>query len=175
MIKSIAIVLVVLIVGLLAYATTRPDTFAIQRSITINATPAQLHPLLTDLRQLNTWNPYARKDPNIQLSYRGAASGPGAAYDFKGDKNVGSGSITINDVQPTKITMTLDMTAPMACHNTIEYTLQPRGNQTEVTWAMHGPSPYIAKLMGVVFNVDRMVGQDFETGLASLKARAEQR
>lgn len=173
MLKTIAIVVVLAIGALLIYAATRPNTFAVQRSTTINATPERLHPLINNLQQFNTWNPYAKKDPQMQISYRGPASGAGAAFDFKGNSNAGTGSITIIDSQPAKITMTLDMTAPLACHNTIEYTLKARGNQTEVTWAMRGPNPFIGKLMGVIFNMDRMVGQDFETGLASLKARAE--
>ncbi len=173
MLKTIAVIVVCAVGALLIFAATRPDTFAVQRSVTIRSTPDKLLPLISDLRQFNTWNPYAKKDPQMQIAYRGPASGAGAAFDFKGNGNVGSGSITIVDVQPGKVAMTLDMTAPMACHNAIEYTLKAHGDQTEVTWAMRGPSPFIGKLMGVIFNMDRMVGQDFETGLASLKAQAE--
>ena len=173
MLKSIAIVLALAVAALLIYAATRPDTFAVQRSATIHATPERLHALISDLQQFNTWNPYAKKDLQMQITYRGPASGAGAAFDFKGNSNAGTGSISIVDSQPAKITMTLDMTAPMPCHNTIEYTLKSQGEQTEVTWAMHGPNPFLGKLVGVIFNMDRMVGQDFEAGLASLKALAE--
>ena len=106
-------------------------------------------------------------------SYSGPANGPGAAYAFDG-KEVGTGTIRIVESSaPRKVTMQLDMQKPIEGHNTVEFTLTPRGDATEVTWAMRGSSPYIAKLMGVFVNMDRMIGQHFETGLADLKSLAE--
>ncbi|TMH28754.1 MAG: polyketide cyclase [Betaproteobacteria bacterium] len=121
----------------------------------------------------NTWNPFDKKDPNVKGSYSGPANGPGAAYAFDG-KEVGTGTIRIVESSaPRKVTMQLDMQKPIEGHNTVEFTLTPRGDATEVTWAMRGSSPYIAKLMGVFVNMDRMIGQHFETGLADLKSLAE--
>ena len=173
MIKTIALLALAALAGLLAYAATRPDIFKVQRSTHIQASLTKIHPLIHDLHQFNTWNPYNKKDPAMQASYEGPGSGPGALYRFKGNKDVGSGSISITAVQADKITMALDMTEPFACHNIIEFSLQPQGDGTDVIWAMHGPSNFISKLMGVVFDMDKMVGRDFEAGLSSLKALAE--
>jgi hypothetical protein len=159
---------------LLLYAATRPGTTRVERSVLIAALPHKIVPLINELERFNTWNPYNRKDPTMTLSYRGPSSGPGAAFDFDGSKNVGKGSIQIIEPSgPNRVTMTLDMTAPMACHNVIDFILDPQGNATEVTWAMQGPCPFLGKLMGVIFNMDKMIGRDFETGLAGLKTIAE--
>lgn len=113
---------------------------------------------------------------NIRGEYRGPQAGPGAVYHFAGNKDVGKGSISISivDTAPSRVTMKLDMIEPFEGHNVVEFTLAPRGDATEVTWAMHGPSPFIARLVGVFMNMDRMIRRDFEAGLSNLKARAEQ-
>lgn len=173
MIKTIAIVFVVALAALLLFAATRPDSFEVQRTVSIRAAPERLHPMINDLHQFNTWNPYNKKDPAMQGSYRGPASGPGAGFDFQGNKDVGRGSIQIVESQPRKVTMKLDMLEPFEGHNIVEFSLAPQGDGTDVTWAMHGPSPFLAKLAGVFMDMDRMIGRDFATGLADLKARAE--
>lgn len=179
MLKSIALILALAVAALLLYATTRPDTFAVQRSAVIQAKADRLFPLIDDLHQFNTWNPYAQKDPAMQLSYRGPASGPGAAFDFAGNQDAGKGSVEITGGQaPTRVGMRLHMIEPFEGRNEIEFTLTPQGSQGEatlVTWAMHGPSPYISKLVGIFLNMDQMIGRDFEAGLARLKAVAEAR
>lgn len=170
----VALVAVVTLSALMIYAASRPDTFAVQRSATIAASAEKIHPLINDLRRFNTWNPYERKDPNMRRSYRGNASGPGAGYDFAGNKEVGTGSIEIIDSQaPHRVAMKLDMLEPFKAHNLVEFTLVPRGASTEVTWAIRGPANFISKLMGVFFDMDQMIGLDFEAGLANLKAVAE--
>ena len=170
-----ALVAVVALSALMVYAATRPDTFAVQRSATIAASAEKIHPLINDLRRFNTWNPYERKDPNMRRSYRGNASGPGAGYDFAGNKEVGAGSIEITDSRmPHRVEMKLDMYEPFEAHNVVEFTLVPRGEAaTEVTWAIRGPANFISKLMGVFFDMDHMIGRDFEAGLANLKTVAE--
>lgn len=174
MIKTIALLLVLAIGALLLYAASRPKVMAVQRSALIQAPAEKIHPLINDLHRFNTWNPYEKKDPAIKGSYRGPASGPGAGYDFEGNKDVGKGSIQITGaVVPASVTMELHMIEPMEGRNTIAFTLAPRGEATEVTWAMHGPSPFISKLLGIFFDMDRMIGRDFENGLSALKARAE--
>lgn len=175
MLKTILILVAAGIAALLAFAATRPDTFAVQRSATIQASPEALYPLINDLRQFNSWSPYAQKDAAMQTTYRGPASGPGATLDFSGNKEVGKGSVAITGgTAPTRIDMTLDMIEPFAGHNDIAFTLVPKGaDATEVTWAMSGASPFIGKLAGLFFDMDRMIGADFEKGLATLKAKAE--
>jgi Polyketide cyclase / dehydrase and lipid transport len=173
MIKTMLLLLLAALAGLLIYASTKPDTFAVQRSTLVAASPERLHLLINDIRQLNRWSPYIAKDPKIVLTYRGPAAGPGAAFDFKGNQEVGQGSITILSTAPLHVGMRLDMLSPFEGHNLIDFTLEPQGAHTKVTWAMHGPSPYISKVMGVIFNMDQMIGRDFEAGLAKLKALAE--
>jgi hypothetical protein len=173
MVKSILIIAVLALAGLLLYAAARPDTFSLQRSTVIQAPPDKLHALINDLHQFNTWNPYDKKDPAMQGRYSGPAAGPGARYAFKGNNEVGEGSLEITASTPSQVTMRLDMSAPMQASNTIDFTLVPRGSATEVTWAMQGACPFIAKLMGVFINMDAMIGRDFEAGLAGLKAIAE--
>jgi hypothetical protein len=173
MIKTIAILAVIAVGTLLIFAATRPDTFRVERSASIKAPAEKLHPLINDMRVFNTWNPYNLKDPNIRGEYRGPQAGPGATYLFEGNKDVGKGSISIVETAPAKVTMKLDMLEPFEGHNVVEFILAPQGDATEVTWAMHGPSPFMAKLVGVFMNMDRMIGRDFEAGLANLKARAE--
>ena len=173
MLNTIALIAGTAVAALLVFAFTRPDTFRVERKLRIEATPDRLLPLINDLRQFNRWNPFDKKDPAIRGTYRGPASGVGAAYDFEGNKQAGKGSLEIVGADPRKVTMKLDMVKPFEGHNSIEFLLVPQGQDTDVTWAMHGPSPFIAKLVGVFMNMDRMVGRDFETGLADLKALAE--
>jgi hypothetical protein len=110
----------------------------------------------------------------MQRVFSGPSGGKGAVYDWDGDKNVGKGRLTIVDATPpSKVTIDLHMQAPLESRNVVEFTLAPRGGATDVTWAMHGPVPFPAKVMHVLFDIDKMVGGDFEAGLAKLKALAE--
>ncbi len=173
MLKTIALVLLAALALLLIYAATRPDTFRVERSLRIQAPPERLIAMIGDLRQFNRWNPYERKDPALKGRYGGSTQGPGAQYAWESDK-VGTGSLEITALQaPTRVAMKLDFVKPFAAHNQVEFTLQPDAGGTRVRWAMHGPAPYVSKLMGVLFDMDRMVGRDFEDGLNNLKALAE--
>ena len=176
MIKSLLILALVAVAAVLLYATTRPNELRVQRSVRINAPLPEVHALINDMQRFNTWNPYNKKDPAMKASYRGPTAGPGAAYDFAGNRNIGRGSIAI--VEPrgaNTVSMQLDMTEPMQARNQIDFRLVPQGNATEVTWAMQAPAPYMAKLAGLFINMDQMIGRDFEAGLAALKALAERR
>ena len=173
MIKIIVPIAALGIALVLAFAAAKPDTFRVERTATINAPADRLYPLISDLHQFNTWNPFEKGDPAAKGEYRGPGAGPGAAYDFHGGKS-GKGSLSIVDAAPpSSVTMKLDMQEPMEGHSVVEFTIAPRGASTEVTWARHGPSPFISKLIGVFLNMDRMIGSQFEAGLASLKAKAE--
>ncbi len=175
MFKTIAVLLVLVVAVLLGYAASRPDSFHVERSITIQAPADRLHPQINDLRRFNTWNPYLRKDPAMQGEYSGAVAGPGAVYAFHGNKEVGRGRIAITETSaPNSVTMQLDMLEPFEAHNVVRFTLVPEGEgATRVTWAMDGASPFMAKLVGVFLNMDQMIGRDFEAGLFHLKSLAE--
>jgi hypothetical protein len=174
MVKVLATIVVSLVVAILVYAATRPDTFRVQRSVSINAPPQTIFGLINDLRRFNTWNPFTQKDPHVKGVYSGPSDGTGAAYAFSGNKHVGEGSVEIAASFPSsKVAMKLDMIRPFEAHNIVEFTLEPNGHSTKVTWAMHGPSPYLAKLMSVFVSMDNMIGKEFEAGLAGLKTAAE--
>jgi carbon monoxide dehydrogenase subunit G len=173
MLKIIALLLVGLIASLLIYAATKPDTFRIQRSASINAPAEKIFPFIDDFRKWVDWSPWEKMDPELKRSFSAAASGQGSVYEWEGQK-VGQGRMEIAKISPpTNILIDLDFLKPFGAHNIAEFTLEPGGNSTTVTWAMYGPSPYIAKLMHVFSSMDRMVGKDFEAGLANLKAIAE--
>ena len=178
MLKTIALVVVaVLFVGIgivLAIAATKPDTFRVQRSAAIKAPPEKIFPLIDDFRRWGAWSPYEHKDPAMKRTYSATTSGRGAVYEWEGDKNVGSGRMTMTDTSPpSKVFIELDMLKPFAASNKVEFTLVPNGGETNVTWEMQGGVPYFAKIIHVFFNMDQMVGKDFEAGLANLKANAE--
>ncbi len=174
MFNTIALGLVALVLAFLCYAALQPDTFRVSRTASIKAQPDKIFPLINDLRAMNTWNSFVKTDPNIKLDYSGPASGKGAANDFAGNSNAGSGRLEILDAEaPSKVTMKLDMTAPMEAHNIVTFSLTPNGGTTDVTWAMEGPCPFMGKIMGTIFNMDTMVGGQFEKGLAELKLKSE--
>lgn len=176
MITTLAsIALAVLLAGaiLLAIAARQPNQFGLSRTLPIAAPPERLFPLINDLRLMNTWNPFALRDPNATGSYSEPSSGRGAAHHFAGPKS-GAGHIEIVDVtEPSKVTMRLVMTKPIKADNRVEFTLAPNGNGTNVTWAMSGPQPLVGKIMSLFISCDRMMGKEFEQGLANLKAIAE--
>lgn len=174
MLKKIALALLVVVVGILVYAATRPDTLRVERKATINAPPDKIYPLIADFRRWTSWSPWEKRDPALQRTYSGAASGKGAVYAWQGNRDVGSGQMEIVDVtEPTKVGIKLDFIEPFEGHNVADFTLVPKGGATDVTWVMTGPTPYLGKVIGVFINMDRMIGNDFEAGLASLKAAAE--
>jgi uncharacterized protein YndB with AHSA1/START domain len=169
-IAIIAVVLAIAIVIVLILAATRPDTFSVQRATTIKAPPERIFPLINDFRQWASWSPYENKDPAMKRSFGGAASGRRAVYAWQGNKNVGSGRMEIMDASaPSKIVIKLDFFTPFEGHNTAEFTMLPQGDATNVTWLMHGPAPFMSKVMQVFINLDNMIGKDFEAGLANLK------
>ena len=178
MLEVIAIVAVVLasaIAMVLILAATKPDTFTVQRAAVVKAPPEKLFPLINDFHQWGTWSPWENKDPGMKRTYSGTASGRGAVYAWDGNKNVGSGRMEILDASsPSKIVIKLDFLKPFEAHNTAEFTMLPQGDgATNISWVMHGPAPFISKMMQVFMNIDKMVGKDFEIGLSNLKKLTE--
>ena len=175
MLKKILGIIVLAIAALLIYAATKPDTFTLQRSASIAAPPEKIFPLIADVKAFNTWNPYALKDPASKMAYEGPASGVGAAYSWDSEA-LGAGRMEITEASaPGRVQARLEFRRPFAATNRVEFTLQPQGAQTQVTWAMSGAMPYLSKLMTTFVSMDKMVGSDFEAGLANLKAMAEKK
>jgi uncharacterized protein YndB with AHSA1/START domain len=174
MFKTIAIILLLAVLAVLIYASTRPDTFGVQRSITIKAPPEKIYPQIDTLSAWQKWSPYEKYDATMKRTYEGPASGKGAVYAWDGNKKVGAGRMEIIDSVPSsKVVFKLDFVRPFEGHNTATFTLVPNGDSTTVTWAMDGPAPYISKLMGIFFDMDEMIGKDFADGLAKLKTQNE--
>ncbi len=174
MIKTIIIVIVVLIGGVLILAATKPDIFRVQRAAVIKAPPVRIFALIDDFKAWGSWSPWEKKDPAMKRTYGATTRGKGAAYAWEGNKDVGQGSMEITaSIPSSKIALKLDFLKPFEAHNSVEFTLETRGDTTNVTWTMQGPTPYFAKIIHVFINMDKMVGKDFEAGLANLKAAAE--
>lgn len=173
MFKKIAIVLAALIVGVLAFAATKPDTFHFERTTTIAAPPERIQPLIADFRRWTEWSPWEKLDPNLQRTYSGTASGQGAIYEWSGDNSVGSGRMEIVAATPTEVDIKLDFIEPMEASNTSKFVLTPGGDSTTVLWSMDGPMPYFTKVVTVFVSMDSLLAKDFEQGLADLKAAAE--
>jgi Polyketide cyclase / dehydrase and lipid transport len=174
MFKIIAVVLIVVILAFLAYVATKPDTFRIERTQIIKATPEAVFGYINDLHRFNSWNPFARVDPSLKLVYSGPASGIGAAYQWDGTGKAGTGHMEIvGSSPPSGVTMRLEFKKPFAADNIVTFTITSDGPGTMVGWAMTGQSTYLQKVFGTIFNMDKTVGGEFDKGLANLKTLAE--
>jgi carbon monoxide dehydrogenase subunit G len=174
MLKKIAIIVGVLVVALLAYAASRPDSFRVERAVRIQAPPEKIFPFINDLDRWSAWSPYEKKDSAMKRTVGGAPEGKGAVYAWEGNREIGKGRMEITESSPpSRVTMKLDFIEPFEAHNIVDFTLAPQGDATRVTWAIHGPSPFLSRVIGIFCDMDRMIGKDFETGLANLKAVAE--
>lgn len=174
MLKTIAFVFAALVAALLAYAAMQPDTFRVERSIVVNAPPERVHALVNDFHAWQAWSPWEKLDPALKRTFGGPASGVGATYAWEGDSKVGAGRMEITGSTPgAKVLIKLDFLKPIEGHHVTDFTFTPEGAGTRVNWLMTGPSPFISKLFGVIFNIGKQVGGQFEEGLGNLKAVAE--
>jgi hypothetical protein len=175
MFKLIGGLAVVAIAVILIIAAMKPSTFIVERSVTINATPEKIAPLIDDFHNWNQWSPWAKLDPAMKTTYSGPPTGVGSVYEWEGNSKVGKGRMEMRVVNPLKTSIKLDFLKPFEGHNTADFVLVPEGaTATRVTWVMYGPLNFIpGKLMSVFTNMDNMIGDDFQRGLASLKVAAE--
>jgi uncharacterized protein YndB with AHSA1/START domain len=158
----------------LIYAATQSDDFRVQRARTMQAPPDKIFALLNDFRNWRGWSPWEKLDPALQRKYSGAEAGRGAVYEWEGNKKVGQGRMEITESSPpSRVLIKLDFIKPFEGHNVTEFSFIPRGAGADVTWTMTGPRPFMMKVMGTFCNMDKMIGKDFETGLANLQALAE--
>ncbi len=165
-------VIAVLVLIVLALGFSRPATFRVERSASIKSPPAAIYAILSDFHQSVCWSPWETKDPTMQRTFGGSTNGTGATYEWDGNNNVGHGRQEIMDVVPnSKIVMRLDFFRPFKGTNTVEFLLEPTGDATTVRWVIYGPMNFIVRVLG--FNMDKMIGTDFEAGLAKLKAHLE--
>ena len=175
--KKILIVLAALaaiVVLFLIVVAMQPSEFRVTRSASVATGPAEVFPHVNELRKWDAWSPWTKLDPNAKNSFEGPAAGTGAAMTWAGNNEVGEGRMTITESRPNELVrFRLEFYKPMAGTSDAEFTFKPQGNQTEVTWTMTGKNNFIAKAMCMVMNMDKMIGGQFEQGLASLKSIAE--
>jgi len=170
MVLTILIILAGLLVVLLIIAATRPNHFRIERALRIGAPAEKIFPHIMDFHRWQAWSPWEKLDPAMRRTHSGATSGTGAVYEWEGNKKVGKGRMEIVEtVPPRAITIKLDFLAPFEAHNVSEFVLEGNSDATTVTWSIHGPNSFMSKVMGLFVNMDKMIGKDFDTGLANLK------
>jgi hypothetical protein len=163
-----------IIVALAGVVAMQSPEFRVARSTNISAAPSAVFAQVNDFHKWEAWNPWGKIDPAMKQAYEGAPSGTGAIYTWTGNKNVGEGRMTITESRPSDlIRIKLEFFKPFAASNTAEFTLKPEGNQTAVTWSMTGENNFIAKAVHLVMNMDKMIGGQFETGLAQMKSIVE--
>ena len=174
MAQILALVAAFALVGFIAYVATRPNELRVTRETTIAAPPERIFGHLANLPGWRAWSPWEKKDPAMKRTFEGPESGVGAVYAWEGNKDVGSGRMEVMQATPaSKVVIALHFLKPFEARNTAEFTLEPVGVSTRVTWVMFGPANFLSKLMGVFMNMDRMIGRDFEAGLANLKDLCE--
>lgn len=174
MIIDILIAVAVIIVVFVVIVAMRPDAFRITRTAIIPAPPENVFPLVTVLKTWELWSPWAKLDPKAKSIYEGPAAGTGAVMRWSGNKKVGEGCMTVIESRPNDlIRIKLEFLKPFKATNTAEFTFKPEGNQTAVTWSMSGKNNFMSKAFGLFVNCDKMVGGDFEKGLAAMKSAAE--
>jgi hypothetical protein len=155
-------------------ANKRPDDFIVSRKATISAPAAAIFTHINNLQKWSAWSPWAKLDPHAKNTFEGPDEGVGAKMSWEGNSKVGMGCMTIVESRPNdRIQFKLEFLKPMKATNLSEFTFNPDGNQTVVTWTMAGKNNFIAKVMGLIMNCDKMVGGQFEQGLASLKSIVE--
>ena len=148
-------------------------TFTVERSASIAAPPQTVYDLVVDFHEWPQWSPWEELDPDMERTHSGADSGVGAKYAWSGNRKAGRGDMTITDAQPpSKVQIALNFVKPFKSSNTTTFTLTPEGEGTEVLWSMTGPRPLLMRIFGFVFDMDKMVGKDFEKGLAGLQKAA---
>ncbi len=177
MLKKILGVLALVVIAFLGYVALQPKEGHIERSVSIAAPPSAIFPHVNDLRQWNAWSPWAKLDPNAKVSFDGPAAGTGAKFAWSGNDQVGEGAMTIVDSKPDeRIDIHTDFTKPFAGSSASDFTFKPEGNSTLVTWHMKNDlSSFFVRGMCIIFNGDKMMGAEFDKGLASLKAVVEGR
>jgi len=174
MILKILLVIVALIAVVCVIAAFQPSTFRIERSLAIAASPAALFPRLNDLHQVHEWSPWKEKDPKCTYEFTGPATGVGATQSWAGNSDVGAGKQMIVESRPNELVrLRLEFLKPIEGLCEATYSLKPTGNQTVVTWSMTGKNNFLGKLFCLFMNQDKMIGGEFEKGLANLKRLAE--
>ena len=174
MLRKILIAFAAIIVVLLVVIATRPSTFRVERTTRIAAPPDVVFALVNDFHAWDRWSPWAHLDPSMKVTYGGPSSGTGATYAWTGNDKVGEGSMRVSESRPPQsVGIRLEFIKPMASVNRTDFTFKPEGSGTQVDWVMTGPLDFMGKGMDLFVGMDRMIGPDFEKGLAAMRHEAE--
>lgn len=174
MIKKIFIALLVIVLGLVVIVALQPAEFRVNRSTVIAAPAAAIFGHVNDFHKWDAWSPWAKLDPNMKKTHEGAPAGVGAIYSWAGNDDVGEGRMTLTESRPNELVrIKLEFKKPFEATNTTEFGFKVEGEKTLVTWSMFGTNNFMAKAFGLIMNMDKIVGADFEKGLAQLKTVAE--
>ena len=174
MIIKILLGLAAVVVVLVTVIATRPSEFRVERTATMSTPAPVVFAQVNDFHKWEAWSPYAKRDPGMRKSFEGAPAGVGAIYTWSGNHEVGEGRTTIIESRPGElIRVKLEFVRPFAATSTATFTFRPEGERTAVTWSLDGRNGFPAKAMGLVMNMDKMIGDDFEKGLAQMKAIVE--
>lgn len=170
----ILIAIAVLVAIFAVVVAMQPSEFTVTRSTSIAAEPSKIFPLVNNLRMWPLWSPWEKLDPDMRKEYGGSDEGAGATYGWNGNNKVGEGRNTITESKPNElVAMQLEFIRPFKCNNDVRFTFKPSGSSTNVTWKMTGRNNFVAKAFCMFMNMDKMVGADFEKGLAAMKVEAE--
>lgn len=171
---GIVVMFVVLIAVFLVMVMMQPAHYQVERSATINAPAPAVFALVNDFHKWDSWSPWAKLDPAMKQSYEGTTAGTGAIYSWAGNSEVGVGKMTITESRPSDLVkIKLEFIKPFAATNATDFTFTPSGNSTNVKWTMAGDNNFIGKAFSLFMNMDKMIGNDFDKGLAQMKKVAE--
>jgi hypothetical protein len=174
MLKKVLFSLAVIVAVLAIVVAMQPAEFRVTRRATMSAPAPAVFAQVNELRKWEAWSPWQKLDLAMKVDYEGPPAGPGASYSWVGNSQVGEGRLTITDSRPSDLVrIKLEFMKPFAATNTAEFTFKPEGDKTAVTWSMEGRNNFISKALNLVLNMDKMVGGQFERGLANMKAVAE--
>lgn len=176
MLKKIFLGLALILIVFAIVVATRPPDYRVDRSILVSAPPEAVFAEVNDFHRWEAWNPWDKIDPQMKQSYEGAASGVGAKYSWAGNKDVGEGRMTIIESKPSElIRIQMDFLKPFAGTSLAEFSFKPQGDKTSVTWSMSGKNNFVGKAISLFCNMDKMIGDQFDKGLADLKTISEKR
>lgn len=174
MLMYILLGLAALILVFFIIVAMQPSEFTVKRSTSISAAPSKVFPLVNNLRMWPLWSPWEKLDPNMEKTFEGSGEGPGSSYGWNGNNKVGEGRNTILDIKQDRLVhIRLDFVRPFKSTSEAKFTFTPEGSNTNVDWAMTGKNGFIGKAFCMFMNMDKMIGTDFEKGLAAMKAEAE--
>jgi len=174
MAKKIGIGALVVLLVLAVVIATRPAHFRVTRRAQIHAPSATVFPLIDDFHRWPQWSPWEKLDPHMKKTFSGPPAGTGAQYAWVGNDKAGEGRMTITESKPERlVSMKLEFLKPFASTSQASFVLTPRDQTTQVEWSMEGENGFVAKAFCLVMDMDKLVGKDFEEGLANLDKLAQ--